>query len=246
MVSSKRKEIRERRLKKKRQQRITTIMIIVGGGLLLFALIALPNVINNLRPVGDITEITPLDRPMVDGRTMGNPDAPVMVEVYSDFQCPSCKVFAEEIESQIAENYVTNGDVLYIYRHFPFLDDQSAGNESDQSANASMCAAEQDRFWDYHDILFANWNGENQGAFNDRRLIAFAETLDLDMNQFEDCFSENRYKTEIDSDFTNGRQLNVTGTPTVFVNEEVVTPGFVPSFEDMQSAIDAELIEFDS
>lgn len=246
MTSGKRKEIRERRQRKQRQQRITTIAIIAGGGLLLFAILAAPTLISNLRPVGDVTVITPIDRPLVDGRTMGNSDSPVVVEVYSDFQCPMCKIFSEETESQIAENYVANGNVLYIYRHYPFLDDRTAGNESDQAANASMCAAEQDRFWDYHDILFANWDGENQGAFSDKRLIAFADTLGLDMDQFEECFRENRYKAEIDNDFTKGLQSSVTGTPTVFVNGVAVNPGFVPSYEDMQSAIDAELLGIDS
>jgi protein-disulfide isomerase len=243
MTTGKRKEIRERRLKKKRQQRMTTLLMIVMGGLGLMALIAAPTVINNLKPIGEITPITPIERPMVDGRAMGNPQAPVVIEVYSDFQCPMCKVFSDETELKIATNYVSSGDVYYIYRHFPFLDDQSAGKESDQSANASMCAAEQGRFWDYHDILFANWNGENEGSFNDKRLIAFADTLGLKMDQFEQCFNENTYLDEINDDLTKGRQLNVTGTPTVFVNGVAVRKGFVPAYEDMQSAIDAALNE---
>jgi protein-disulfide isomerase len=241
MTSGKRKEIRERRLKKKRQQRMTTLIIIVGGALLLIALVAVPNIINNLKPVGAITQITPEVRPMVDGRSMGDPGAPVTVEVFSDFQCPMCKVFADETELQIATNYVANNKVYYIYRQYPFLDDAVAGKESDQAANASMCAAEQGRFWDYHDTLFANWNGENQGSFSDRRLIAFAETLGLTMDQFEKCFNANTYADEIDADITKATQLAVTGTPTVFVNGVVVKKGFVPSFDDMSSAIDAEL-----
>jgi protein-disulfide isomerase len=136
---------------------------------------------------------------------------------------------------------VANNKVYYIYRQYPFLDDAVAGKESDQAANASMCAAEQGRFWDYHDTLFANWNGENQGSFSDRRLIAFAETLGLTMDQFEKCFNANTYADEIDADITKATQLAVTGTPTVFVNGVVVKKGFVPSFDDMSSAIDAEL-----
>jgi protein-disulfide isomerase len=243
MTTGKRKEIRERRLKKKRQQRMTTMLIIVGGGLLLIALLALPTIINNLKPIGEITTITSIERPMVEGRAMGDPQAPVIVDVYSDFQCPMCKVFADETEMQIALNYVTSGDVYYVYRQFPFIDDNAPGNESDQAANASMCAMEQDRFWDYHDMLFANWNGENEGSFSDQRLMAFAEALGLNMDSFKKCFKENSYINEINDDLVKGRMLDVNGTPTVFVNGVAVRKGFVPSYEDMQLAIDAALVE---
>jgi protein-disulfide isomerase len=104
-----------------------------------------------------------------------------------------------------------------------------------------MCAAEQGRFWDYHDILFANWNGENQGAFLDKRLVAFAEALGLDMAAFNACFEENRYKAEIDQDLALGDELGVSGTPTVFVNGKQLTPGFVPSFADIAQAVEAAL-----
>lgn len=243
MSTGKRKEIRERRLKKKRQQRMTTMLIIIGGGLILIAFLALPTILNSFKPVGEIAMITPIDRPMVDGRAMGDPQAPVTIEVFSDFQCPMCKVFADETETQIAVNYVSTGEVYYIYRQFPFIDDNTAGNESDQAANASMCAAEQDRFWDYHDILFANWDGENQGSFNDRRLIAFADTLGINMDQFEKCFEENTYINDINDDLVQGRMLEVTGTPTIFVNGIAVMKGYVPSYEDMQKAIDAALVD---
>jgi protein-disulfide isomerase len=104
-----------------------------------------------------------------------------------------------------------------------------------------MCAADQNRFWDYHDILFANWNGENQGAFNDRRLVAFAENLNLDMEAFNQCFEANSHAEEINSDLEQGRSIGVTGTPSVFVNGRILTPGRVPSFSDISNAVEAEL-----
>ena len=77
MTTSKRSEIRDRRLKKKRQQRLITILMILGAAIILMALFITPNVIAALQPVGEITPITPVERPMVDGRTMGDPNAPV-------------------------------------------------------------------------------------------------------------------------------------------------------------------------
>jgi len=106
-----------------------------------------------------------------------------------------------------------------------------------------MCAADQNRFWDYHDILFANWNGENQNAFSDKRLVAFAEALGLDMKAFNSCFQADTYRDEIESDLAAGRMKGVQGTPSVFVNGEILTPGYVPSFDEISQAVDAALAE---
>jgi protein-disulfide isomerase len=136
---------------------------------------------------------------------------------------------------------VATGQVYYVYRHFPFLDDQAINKESDQAANASMCAAEQNRFWDYHDMLFANWNGENQNAFSNNRLIAFAEALDLDMQAFNECFESNAYEEEIDAELAEGQSIGIQGTPSVLVNGLLISPGLVPSFDDIAAAVNNAL-----
>jgi protein-disulfide isomerase len=238
---TKRQTIREQRQKRQRQKRLYTILAITGVAVLIAALLIVPQILENNRPVGEITEITPREYPQADGAALGSPDAPVLVEVWSDFQCPACKSYAEQVETQVIDNYVVDGRVRYVYRHYPFLDDRSAGKESDQAANASMCAADLGKFWEYHEILFANWNGENEGAFADRRLLAFAESLGLDMSQFESCFNENRFEDQIQADFVAGQQAGVQGTPSVFVNGTHVAPGFVPSYDQMVEAIEAAL-----
>jgi protein-disulfide isomerase len=131
--------------------------------------------------------------------------------------------------------------VYYVFRHYPFIDKNTTTKESYQAAKASMCASDQDAFWDYHDMLFVNWNGENQGAFNDKRLAAFAEALGLNIEQFNSCFKGDTYESEIDADYDQGLKYGVQGTPTVFVNSTAVTPGYVPSYEDLKAAIDAAL-----
>jgi len=236
-VSTKRQVVREKRLAKQRRQRILIVLGVVGAALIIAAIVIVPS----FQPIGDVVAITPHSRPMVDGRAMGDSNAPVLIDVYSDFQCPACKTFAEQIEQQVVDTYVSTGQAYYIYRHFPFIDDRAPRNESDQAANASMCAGDENRFWDYHDILFANWNGENEGAFNDNRLVAFAESLGLDMPAFNNCFDANLHKEEIDTDYSTGRTIGVTGTPSVFVNGQQLTPGFIPSFEEISQAVEAEL-----
>jgi protein-disulfide isomerase len=238
---TKREAIREKRRQAQRRKRLVVVLIIIGIALLVTALLISPT-LDFLNPQDEIIQITPIVRPMVNGKSMGDPNAPVAVDVYSDFQCSACKIFAETIEPSLAENYIATGQVFYTYRQYPILDERVSTNESKQAANASLCAAEQDRFWDYHDILFTNFIGVNVGGFNDRRLIAFAEALGLDMETFESCFSENRYRSVTDNDIASGREKSVTGTPSVFVNGEIITPGFVPSYQDLREAIESALL----
>jgi len=238
-VSTKREAMREKRRQQQRRQRLIILLAVVAAALTIAGILIIPS----LLPAGDIVTITPITRPMVDGRSMGDPNAPVTIEVFEDFQCPSCQNYSENIEPRIVETYVASGQVYYVFRHFPFLDDNAVRKESDQAANASMCAAEQNRFWEYHDIVFANWKGENIGAYSDNRLVAFAESIGLDMAAFNACFKENRYESEINADLEKGRSFQVSGTPSVFVNGRILTPGFVPSFEQISQAVDAALAE---
>ena len=236
---SKRQRIREKRERQARMQRLGMIAIIAVGALLVAYALIYPN----LKTAGEIVTVEPNPRPFADGTAMGDLNAPVVIDVFEDFQCPACVQYTEEVERRITETYVISGQVYYVFHHYPFLDRTSENKESQQAANASMCANEQGQFWEYHDILFANWSGENAGAFNDKRLVAFAETLGIDTDLFTNCFGENRYQDAIQADFELGIEMGVSGTPSVFVNGQQITPGFVPGFEDIQQAVEAALIQ---
>ena len=238
---SKRQILREQRQKKQKQQRLLIMLGLAGVGVILILFLVVPAVIEATTPVGEFQLVTPYPRPNVDGRAMGDPNAPVTIEVFEDFQCPACQTYSELIEPEIVKNLVEPGTVYYIFRHNPFIDDRAATKESDQAANASMCASEQGRFWDYHDILYKNWNGENQGNFTDKRLVAFAEAIHLDMTAFNACFKANLYQDEIEKDIARGLELGVNGTPSVFVNGKIVKPGYVPSYEEIKAAVNAAL-----
>ena len=242
MTTGKRSSAKKKRQQARQRERRTIFLVVSGAILVLVAIIVGASVIKNNQPVGDIVTITPIDRPNPEGTAMGNPDASVRIDVFEDFQCPACQMYSTDIEPAVMENLVATGQVYYVFRHYPFIDDNSATKESDQAANASMCAAEQDRFWDYHDMLFANWNGENAGTFADRRLTAFAETLGLNIGDFDSCFRGNRYRTQIVQDQQEGSRMGVTGTPSVFVNNQAVTPGYVPTYEAIKAAVDAALV----
>jgi protein-disulfide isomerase len=235
---SKRQERREKMQRQQQRQRLITIGVIT----LVAALVVLAVVWPQLRPVGEIVTITPAALPETDGLSMGDPNAAATIEVFEDFQCPACRRFTESTEPLIIENLVSTGNARYVFHHYPFLDGNGVGSigESDQAANAAMCANEQDKFWEMHSILFANWNGENQGAFSNRRLQAMGESLGLDTDAFNSCFNTNKYEAEIQADFDLGQQMGVSGTPTVFVNgERVGAPGQVPSYQEIADAVNA-------
>ncbi len=109
-----------------------------------------------------------------------------------------------------------------------------------------MCAAEQGRFWDYHDTLFANWTGENAGDYTDIRLVAYARQLGLDMAAFNKCFEANAYANQISQDAQAGSDKGVPPTPGIFVSGQKVKSSqgenYIPSFEDISSAINTALM----
>jgi protein-disulfide isomerase len=243
MTISKRDAIKAQRTKKKRQQRMNTILWVGGFIVLLILILISPTIYNSLKPAGSFVRITPVAYTMENGKAIGNPNAKVVIESYEDFQCPSCKIYTENVEKQLLQStYISSGQVYYVFMQYPFIDSNSLTKESYQAANASMCALEQGRFWEYHDILYANQGAvENGGSFNDKRLQAFSESLGLDMTSFNKCFSADKYSTEIEAEFQKAKAAGVTGTPTIFLNGTLVTPGFVPTYDEIKSAIDSAL-----
>ncbi len=145
----------------------------------------------------------------------GSPDAKIVIEEYSDFQCPVCARYTREVAPRLNEKYVKSGRVYYIFRYFPFL-----GPESFRATEAAACAAEQGKFWEYEQIVFANQRGENMGWFSDERLIGFAAQVGLDRGAFESCLLSGKYQSFARSAADAGRQRGVRATPTIFINGE--------------------------
>ena len=242
MTISKREDLKALRTKKKRQRRMNTLFGVGAFIVIVILVLISPTIYNQFQPAGNFVRITPIARPDVNGKTLGSPNAKVKILVFEDFQCPICKEFTNSVEPQLdASTYITSGQVSYTFMQFPFIDDNSLTKESHQASNASMCALEQGRFWDYHDILFANQGTENGGSFNNKRLQAFAESLGLNMTQFNQCFNADKFSAEIEADYQQGVSMGVTGTPTVFVNGTVVTPGYAPTWAELKAAIDTAL-----
>ena len=222
------------------------LMIFAGAAIIVaLILIQVMTPIQDQTPgvvVGTVYPITPRPRYMADGVAAGNPNAKVRIDVYEDFQCPACREYTMALEPQLMRNEVSTGGVYYVFHSFLVIDRatwDSPEKESHQAANAAMCAADQNRFWDYHDILFNNWTGENVGDFTDPRLVAYAQSLQLDMRKFNVCFRANSFRAKIDADIAAGAKLGVNGTPSIFVNGVQVTPGFMPTYNLILQAVEA-------
>lgn len=136
-------------------------------------------------------------------------------------------------EPQLTQQYVATGQVLYEYRDYAFL-----GDESVEAAEASRCANEQGMFWEFHDTVFHNQEGENEGAFARERLNRIAEVAGLDMDEFNECMDENRYEDEVRAESDEAAAMGVSGTPTFLINDEMI---FTGNYAEVQAAIEEAL-----
>jgi protein-disulfide isomerase len=239
--TSKRQARREQIRRKEQSGRLIGIALISIGAIFLAFLIIYPN----FKPVAAITTPQAITRPNVKFNAAGNPDAPIRIDEYSDFQCPYCANFYKDTEPRLMETLVADGTVYFVYNTFG----EFIGPESSSSAEAAYCAGDQEKFWEMHDILLSNQAGENQGGFAEKRLIAFAKNLGLDMNKFESCFNAKTYKDTITQDGKDGIAGGVKATPSFVmsytVNGVVKTKLIegAQSVDAFKSEVDAALAE---
>jgi len=148
---------------------------------------------------------------------LGEEKSKIEIVVLGDYQCPVCGVFFKQVEPVLREEYIKTGKAKIVWRDFAFL-----GPESFWAAEAARCANDQGKFWQYHDTLFNQQGGENQGAFNKENLKSFALDLGLNQQEFDLCLDSGKYTQAVKEDTDYGRLVGVTGTPTTFINGELV------------------------
>jgi protein-disulfide isomerase len=215
--------------------RTLIVVGIVGLALAFVGVLIASSGQNPFAPAATVVPITPFPRPEANQNATGDPNAPVKMDEYSDFQCPACLSFSKETERSIVEQYVATNKVYFVYHTMG----EWIGPESAAAAEAAYCAGDQGRFWDYHDILFDNWTGENVGAFNSQRLLAFGEALGLKMDEFRACLDNHKYASRVAQDKVEGEKLGVTATPTFFINGKQIVGA--QSFTSFQQEIEAAL-----
>ena len=224
---SKRQERREKAQQREKANRLRTMgLIVVGVAILVFLFIS-----QQLKPIAGIVTITPNARPSANRNSMGEANAPIQIVEYSDFQCPYCKNFYRDTEPLLTQYFVSTGKVLFTYHPAGNWVSGNIGGgrtESQDAGLAAFCAADQNKFWEMHDALFSNNRDvEDQGSFTDKRLTAIAQSINLDMTAYQDCYDSNKYKDEVQKGYDDAIAAGITGTPffvmTYKVNGEVKT-----------------------
>ena len=214
-------------------------VFILGGGIALAAIVAIGLILAN-RDSGSLpalqsVEAAELDSIPSDGRVLGDPDAPIHLIEYGDYQCPACAVFEQQVFPELVSDYIATGKVRFEFRDLAFL-----GDESMTAANAAACAIPQDGFWAYHKVIYGNHHGENLGNLSEKRLLEMAELAGLDAGQIGDCLDEGTTTAEVQAMRQEAASLGLSSTPSFVLNGTVIP---WQGWDAMKQAIDAALAE---
>jgi protein-disulfide isomerase len=202
---------------------VSPMVLFTGAALVVGILIVAYSLLNRPGPTpiptGELvvpTAVVPAG--LSDGRTLGKPDAPVTIEIWSDFQCPACQGLAVDSEPGLIDQFVVPGTVRFIY-HDAAFQGQRAGSAYDESVEAAArCAADQGKFWEMHDWIFANWQGENVGSYTADRLRAMAGRAGLDLGAYDTCMAAGDKQAAARNETAQGVAAGINQTPTLYVN----------------------------
>jgi protein-disulfide isomerase len=168
------------------------------------------------------------------GTVWGPQDARVSIVAYSDFGCSHCRNFALDQGKKLRAEYEATGNVRFEYKHFIISPPDTAN-----AANAAECAADQGRFWDYHDLLFSQ-QGVSASPFAKDSLKQYAVKLGLTSQLFNQCVDSDTHLDKVYRDSAVGRDSGVQGTPTFFINGKEIT-GDVP-YSQFKAEVEAALV----
>lgn len=177
--------------------------------------------------------IDPAELSRVPGISMGREDAPVVIYEFADFQCPACGQYASFTMPLVKERLIDTGQVRYVYYDFPL----SMHPNAFIASRAGRCANEQERFWDYHDVLYARqptWApmGDPTDTF-----VEMADEIGLDSGAFEGCLRSDRYQDEVSRSMQLAEMLGVRSTPSLFVNMQRITLQTIPTYADVEGFV---------
>ncbi len=191
------------------------LWIVAGAGIALLVLLAAVALLNNRPTSAPVTAAssiaTEVGQP-VDRRTIGDPNAPVTIVAYEDFQCPHCQDFNTALEKTIREDLVKPGTARFEFKHRFVI-----GNDSLTAAMAAECAADQGRFWEYHDALLAALR-RDPSAVQISDFERLAANIGLDTTTFDECIESQKHREAMLREDIEARDAGVDSTPTVFIN----------------------------
>lgn len=143
---------------------------------------------------------------------LGDPNAKITMIEFGDYQCTYCHLFHENTKDVFLQQYVNTGKVNFVFRDFPLN-----GPDSVLAAEASYCADDQGKYWQYHDELYKNWAGEKTGWVNQNSLDKFATTVGLDLGKFDKCMSDKKYEQKVLDNQNFGEKIGIDATPSFII-----------------------------
>jgi len=165
---------------------------------------------------------------------LGNPNAKITIVEFGDYQCTFCYKFHDETMDKIYDKYVKNGEINFVYKDFPLN-----GAASILASEASYCAQNQDKFWEYHNMLYENWAGENTGWITNNVLLEFAKESGLNLEQFNSCMNNSIFYQKVIDNEQFAKKINIDATPSflIFNENEVYRIKGAQSFEIFEQTI---------
>ena len=217
---------------------VTGAALIVG--LVIVLLVVIRPGSSSSTPGGTLaTPVAAIPAGLQDDRSLGRADAPVTLDIWTDFQCPFCARFDQEIEPRLVTDFVVPGMVRFVAHDLSFIGSQHDPDESTDAAVAARCAGQQGHFWDYRDYLYANQGKENSGAFTQDRLLAIANAVGLDQAAYKTCIADPTVRQAVKAETIEGTGKGINQTPTVLINGKAFAS--VLDYEQFTAAIRAEL-----
>ncbi len=140
---------------------------------------------------------------------LGSSLAPVTIVEFGDYQCPQCDKWYLSVRPEIERDYIQTGKAKLVFVDLAFF-----GPDSKKAAEATYCAEDQGKYWEYHGTLYENQGGINDGWASPQNLKEFASELNLDMNSFSDCLDSGKYQKRVENNIKTATQNGASGTPT--------------------------------
>ncbi len=207
---------------------VLILAVVVAGGTAIYSAMN-----NRAKPI-ELKTDAPL--PAARGYLRGDPNAPITIVEFGDFECPGCGQFATVQEPDLRKRIVEAGLANFKFMDFPLV---QAHQNTLTAHLAAGCADEQGKFWEMHDALYAgqyDWNG--QATSNPRKVIdEYAKALGLDMAKYNDCFEKQRPMAQIMANQAEGTKLGINGTPTIVIGNRAFPNA--PNVDEMLKILDS-------
>jgi protein-disulfide isomerase len=208
---------------------VSAVAVVIAIALIAFARPPAPTTGADL-----VTPPTSYPTTLIDGESVGAADAPVVLELYSDFQCPACRLFVTQQLPLLVHDFVEAGTLRIEARDIDILG-QGTPNESLDLAAGAACAADQDRYWQFHDFVFWNQGRENKGDHSPAFIASIADAVGVDRAAWDTCFAGSGARAPITARTSAAAALGINSTPTLVVNGQVF-PG-VPNYDQLAALI---------